>query len=442
MVETNDETERAMVLRVGGPHPQTVLFQRAGSRSWLAPFRLCQPGVYTALVRLITVHPFPGFDFNASQLSSLPYMFAHGVNRPITLGLEFAQRCTFHQNDETGLILPKFAFRLEAGAVGCSSCLWTWQEGALSDVGTEARDRLSDVANTPHFYHKTRKLPLQPGQGAGMAPHFRELSYHASQGQDASLAWWQRNSSSATGFPLCLLGDSHLRNLANSLVGLRDRSCDAEDRQQNKTLCKSAKLGKKRLIHFMLTRTSSPDTGKTGRIQFHVGGTLRGNYPRELEQCGSIVMSYGQWGLSYQQMKVGPTTLVMFETEVRRAVRWLRRFCTRLHLPCAWMAISPSPLVMKKGRRKTQGASLMSTQIQCPPHEWRLPHLIHRLNVVAVAAAKARALDFIDIWPIALPLLDLSFDGNHYQAPMGPALANATIHWLWSRLSTATKGQV
>ena len=432
LVNVDSDIERAMVLRIGGPHPQITLFERAGRRLWLAPFRLCQPGSYTALVRLITVDPFAGFELNASQMTSLPRSSLHGMHRPITLGLGFAQRCTCHQN-RSGLVLPRFEFWVEHGEVGCSSCLWTWQEGALTPVGIEARDRLSDFAETPHAYHKSRKLPLEPGRGAGMAAHFRELSYRSNRQdilQGASLAWWRQESSEAKGFPLCLLGDSHLRNLANSLVALRDSSCDAEGRQQNKTLCRSVK-GRKTLVHFMLTRT---ENSGAGRIKFYAGSKLRNNYRHELEHCGAIVMSYGQWGLSYQQLSIGPMTLSMFEKEVRRAISWLWGFCKKVHLPCAWMGISPSPLVMKGGRRKTQGASLMTTQIQCPPREWRLPHLIRRLNLAAHAAAEFRGLDYIDIWPIALPLLDTSFDGNHYQAPVGPAVANATINWLWSRL--------
>ena len=410
LVNVDSDIERAMVLRIGGPHPQVVLFERAGWRSWLAPFRLCQPGLYTALVRLITVDPFADFELNASRMTSLPRTLFYGMQRPITLGLGFVQRCTHHQN-RSGLVLPRFEFRLEQGEVGCSSCLWTWQEG-LSPVGIEARDRLSDFAETPHAYHTSRKLPLEPGRGAGMAAHFRELSYR-SNGQDnlqgASLAWWRQESSEARGSPLCLLGDSHLRNLANALVALRDSSCDAEGRQQNKTLCRLAK-GQKTLVHFMLTRS---EKSRAGRIRFYSGSKLRNNYPRELEHCGAIVMSYGQWGLSYQQLSIGPMTLPMFVKEVGRAIRWLWGFCKNIHFPCAWMGISPSPLVMKGGRRYTQGASLMTTQVQCPPREWRLPHLIHRLNLAAHAAAEHRGLDYIDIWPIALPLLDTSFDGNY-----------------------------
>ena len=146
LVNVDSDIERAMVLRIGGPHPQITRLERAGRRSWLAPFHLCQPGSYTALVRLTTVDPFAGFWLNASQMTRLPRSSLHGMHYPITLGLGFALRCKWHQN-RSGLVLPRFEFWLEQGEVGCSSCLWTWQEGALKPVDIEARDRLFDFAH-------------------------------------------------------------------------------------------------------------------------------------------------------------------------------------------------------------------------------------------------------------------------------------------------------
>ena len=48
-----DSIERALLLRVGGPHPQTALFVQSRSMptAWEAPFRLCEPGAYTVHVR-------------------------------------------------------------------------------------------------------------------------------------------------------------------------------------------------------------------------------------------------------------------------------------------------------------------------------------------------------------------------------------------------------
>ena len=50
-----DTNERAMLLRIGGPHPQTQLFERGGNCSWMAGFRLCESGNYTAFVLLVTM---------------------------------------------------------------------------------------------------------------------------------------------------------------------------------------------------------------------------------------------------------------------------------------------------------------------------------------------------------------------------------------------------
>ena len=48
-----DGLERAILLRVGGPHPQTVPFVQSSRAltAWEAPFRLCAPGSYTVHVR-------------------------------------------------------------------------------------------------------------------------------------------------------------------------------------------------------------------------------------------------------------------------------------------------------------------------------------------------------------------------------------------------------
>ena len=53
-------TERVVLLRVGGPHPQTVIFERAAAAStrWIAPFRTCTPGTYTLHALFLTLDPW------------------------------------------------------------------------------------------------------------------------------------------------------------------------------------------------------------------------------------------------------------------------------------------------------------------------------------------------------------------------------------------------
>ena len=59
-LQYNDTSERAALLRVGGPHPQTGSFFRAAgsTRTWLARFRLCEGGEYTAQIRLLSFEPW------------------------------------------------------------------------------------------------------------------------------------------------------------------------------------------------------------------------------------------------------------------------------------------------------------------------------------------------------------------------------------------------
>ena len=63
VLRASSSSSRATMLRVGGPHPQTVLFARSASRSqatWVAPFALCRAGEYHVHVRHIIDDPFAG----------------------------------------------------------------------------------------------------------------------------------------------------------------------------------------------------------------------------------------------------------------------------------------------------------------------------------------------------------------------------------------------
>jgi len=452
------------------------LFEKSTRGRWVASFRLCQSGRYTAHVRLISLDPYEGFMPTPSSSRIEPTaVIARRRQVPA-----FAQRCTLHQTP-AGLVLKRHEFILSpshASVDPCSACLWGWarEQGTgrvgLSRLKVSPRESLSDLADTPHKFTRT----------VGMARAFRDLSFGVEwdgSGRDASLAWWRRQirdteptsppTGESRGLPLCLLGDSHLRNLGNSLILAASNTsvganagCDPESIQQNKSLCAASRHGKQLLRHFMVTRTTAAlqsaaqgtvwaqnsRENSTRKIVFYSGESIRTSYKNVLKDgCGAILMGYGHWGLSYQQWIAanrpkgvhvhgrgrGPVTLPEYTADVTHAMQWLRSFCDRKRLPCAWIAAMPAPLALTQGHRKTTGASLFTNQITCPPREWRLPHLIHQLNLAARAAAATYATDYIDTWPVALPLLDTSFDGIHYQAPIAPAVASAVVHWLWSK---------
>ena len=57
----DDTNDHSMLLRVGGPHPQTELFKRhdgSDERLWEAQFRLCLPGEYSVHVLLVMASPW------------------------------------------------------------------------------------------------------------------------------------------------------------------------------------------------------------------------------------------------------------------------------------------------------------------------------------------------------------------------------------------------
>ena len=56
----DDATERVLLARIGGPHPQTRLLKRSRLRptDWLTWFHICKPGNYSVRVQLLMIDPW------------------------------------------------------------------------------------------------------------------------------------------------------------------------------------------------------------------------------------------------------------------------------------------------------------------------------------------------------------------------------------------------
>ncbi len=76
-----------------------------------------------------------------------------------------------------------------------------------------------------------------------------------------------------------------------------------------------------------------------------------------------------------------------------------------------WVSINPHPIT--------------SILQQCPPVDWRFPHIIAGYNEIAYQMVESShgQLDYLDLFSIAFHLFDDSFDGAHYQGAVGKALA-------------------
>lgn len=53
----------------------------------------------------------------------------------------------------------------------------------------------------------------------------------------------------------------------------------------------------------------------------------------------------------------------------------------------------------------------------CDGSDWRLPHIIAAYNREARSAAAEGGVEYLDTFAVAFPVLELSFDGWHYQVP-------------------------
>ena len=107
-VTFDDGRERSLMVRIGGPHPQTKLLSRVeGQRlSWTGAFRLCEAGLYS--------------------LHAVLLMVGHEDLLP-------ASACALHL-DDSSVVVSQFEWRIgepiHDRQLGCARGLWTWQRSS------------------------------------------------------------------------------------------------------------------------------------------------------------------------------------------------------------------------------------------------------------------------------------------------------------------------
>ena len=405
---TNDSV---FVLRIGGPHPQTALIERSsslGSAIWAAPFRLCRPGPYTVHVRLL-------IDDEPS----------HGKD-----GVAFTKQCPTYEKLSSHM-LDRFEFSFYGGqskVCQCDDCLWTWRS---SHGSMAARASLSTFSNPLHI-----GMP----RGSSIANDFSELRFVDRAAWKTIGSRWFRERSQQQ-WPLCLVGDSHTRNLANSIIVLATPGGDCEplEAQGGKALCASQVPGQE-IVKFLRATGESDLKPATPFDTFKLEAFLQG--------CAGLVVNYGQWQLSHERSKTPPRvpcTLEQYGNAVRQTLNWLARQGVERGIPVAWISMNPTPLFGVDGGAQVANLSLLCSKAggagcsplrhmlcneKSTPSEWRLPHYLNRYNLVARAACEAENISYLNNFPLALDLLDLSFDAQHYQDPVGRQLAARVVHWL------------
>ena len=402
-IDAGDERDRSLLLRVGGPHPQTALFERLGGGRaplWRARFRLCLDGVYTVQVLLVMVSP------------------------------RQRQSCAVHHKNES-LLLRRHAWRHEAGRAPeqCSAGLWSWRapryhrDVAQADpalaMADEARTSLERITFAPHPHINTLHV------------RFGALQYN----HGAPLVLWPDLARRAR-LPLCLVGDSQMRNLANRIIALLDpagQMCDLLEAQTVHAACKGGPY-----VRYISALFATK--------QFYRAPPIKAVF--ELDQphaelagaeCAAVIVNAGQWaaerGLPVEE----------HAHDASAAMSALARWGAAKRTPVAWMATPPYPLNAGQGdyyraahfARSASGLQDGATfrtrsskdQTLCPPRDRRFPHVLHAYNTAVAAAAAAANVTFLDVWPIIFPLFDLSFDRQHFYDPVSLHVAIHAMRW-------------
>ena len=408
------ETEWSMILRIGGPHPQTAQFRRATQLSrtaWMANFQVCEAGTYTVFVLAIMPNPWPNDPARGD-----PFQSVDSTTKGISL-IGSKASCFAPEN---GIWTRNFSVMHVRTSATCDITerrLWSWRP-PRSDEGFEvqqtARASLSVPRLVPHpWRHELEHM-------------FGDLIW---AGRGVLQKTWANNASRH--LPVCLLGDSTVRNLHNALLKRTEGVpvCDVVAAQTNYAACNASATGGMTgpVYYIEVKRLGPPFT-----MQALSTSLEQRVSKKSLQRCGAIALNSGQWIAAGQ---AGPCwTPAAYRRIAGGMMDWLSSIGAKLGVPVAWMATQPFPL--NRGghghvsdQRPAQARS--SNLANCPPTDWRYPHVLRAYNQGAQAAACERNLTFIDLWTAASHVSELSFDGMHYATgPLGDLHAALIADWV------------
>ena len=452
----DDDLDHWMVLRVSGPHPQTALFTQDPAlpsrerNPWTARFRLCQPGTYTIHVRALLREPWLDWASSFTWKSRLNHT-----------------PCAARWGE--GVLLDNHAFHHDRAATeSCSAGLWSWasSDARHSAIGAAMLQRITPSPH-PNATH--------------LAGIFDGLQYIEASTAPALIAPPAVQATSPRASPpvICLLGDSQMRTLTDSLTGLQDpfpqnsvnpMACSYRGSAQNLISSKACPPQKMVGFHYCTRKLwnctavleyykavyGAPHDDRSGKLhdRSRVDGNLNSTWQSTLklrdhlgERCTAVLYNSGQWWASWKlkpddldkyhtQWKVGkaePYTPTQYAQAVlMRQIAALKDLNARWpDLRVAWLATNPYPI-------NVGGAGYMRHPAQhydmsrCPPKERRFPHLLAAYNNEARRICAAHGVSFLDTWDITLPLFDISADGAHFalrHSPIAKAQATRILAW-------------
>ena len=451
-----DNSQR-WLLRVGGIHPQTVLFHshNGGGGRWRAPFRVCLRGVYTIHVHLILQS-----TGTSQKWEELTCLSKEEHSTPL------------HTWDDASSTSPH-----------CLRDLWRWKSNASSAAVTSL-SRLTMCNNRTSGSPHVCPHPLLQQHSVLREEMTAGLLYGHDNGRDDDTI--TANSPPPSPGPpasqglltrrrICFAGDSHSRNLHNMVAAVLGYACNAISLQSRKGTC---------TVNFApsfgVTRgNGAPEPRREGWLRFmhfafptevewaalvaalHLGESSSVRLNQSQQMCDDVLVNSGQWPCSFRVFasrawrpppaKTSAGALVPdgvpwpapvyashVELLLRQLIRWRDAGTgwpgTDVATDAGKNAMLRSRRTGRVGRRlfwiATNPSPFLRDMAVCPPHDFRFPHVIEQYNDVARVVTERLHVRYIDTHRIAAQLPELTFDGAHYAEPVGREMARDVLRVL------------
>jgi hypothetical protein len=452
-------------VRISGPTLDTVLFDKMEGACglWSAEYLYCGGGSYHASVYTLFKDSSPlaamqGESCLIKQISENPFKHVKGLRNYETLvDLQEPVSMTWWEDGE------------RTPNANCSA-RWRWPSDAHADGMYEAQKRALSRYTTQWKY-----LMHEAFHSGDDGLYGRRLNaYHPSalrdlippaarEYQDRAVPMLARIEGGAERF--CFVGDSNMRNLLNSVIALMTGSLAtgaAERAQAEKKVLEVIEVPADMLyikMHMPNDWCGFDATAETAKrwLGFPPFDPLdacaqqnetQHPGPVELGSCVHILFNIGQWPLcagwstdEYEHgMRIVLTQLAHYSA--------LNKYHNH-QVPVTVLATNPYPLRNILEERRIECTSDCPGPLEtCPMHPapdeetcphtgWahepcrrrrpiRFPHLIAAYNEIAqrvVHALGSPSVRFLDTWPTAFALSDMSFDAAHYQGLVGKGLA-------------------
>jgi hypothetical protein len=138
--------------------------------------------------------------------------------------------------------------------------------------------------------------------------------------------------------------------------------------------------------------------------------------------CSHVFMNFGQWPVSLMQPQ--PWDVRRYAQQVAQLAASMKQQQQQYGNRQFWLTSSSHPVVDIQ-QRKT------------PRHgvDWRTDPYIMLFNKVASTVMQAHGVPVVDIYSIASPVLDMSYDAAHYIGTVGLAQAGMVANIVCSELS-------